>query len=95
MLLPLEPRDLPDHKTCEILGIVRHIFRWTLGGVRLQQREPLGRLHSFMLCVPGQLYFIPRLILQNTNGEEMQVDILAFQALPCSMRRSPGTISRM
>ena len=35
-----------------------------------------------MLCVPGQLYFIPRLILQNTNGEEMQVDILAFQALP-------------
>jgi hypothetical protein len=35
-----------------------------------------------MLCVPGQLYFIPRLILQNTNGEEMQVDILAFWALP-------------
>jgi hypothetical protein len=31
-----------------------------------------------MLCVPGQFYFIPRLILQNTNGEEMQVDILAF-----------------
>src|SRR4029077_8878146 len=35
-----------------------------------------------MLCVPGQLYFIPHLILQNSNCEEMQVDILAFQALP-------------
>jgi hypothetical protein len=53
----------------------------------VQQKEPLGRLHSFLLCVPGQLYFIPRLILQNTNGEEMQVDILAFQALP-SLSRS-------
>src|SRR5580704_2738331 len=44
----------------------------------VQQREPLGRLHSFMLCVPGQLYFIPHLILQKTNCEEMQIDILAF-----------------
>src|SRR6478736_6365293 len=35
-----------------------------------------------MLCVPGQLYFIPRLILQNTNGEEMQVDILTLETLP-------------
>src|SRR6266481_8456218 len=35
-----------------------------------------------MLCVPGQLYFIPHLILQNTNCEEMQADILAFWALP-------------
>src|SRR5208337_1769371 len=35
-----------------------------------------------MLCVPGQLYLIPHLILQNTNCEEMQIDILAFQALP-------------
>jgi hypothetical protein len=31
-----------------------------------------------MLCVPGQLYFIPRLILQNTNSEEMQADIIAY-----------------
>jgi hypothetical protein len=31
-----------------------------------------------MLCGPGQLYFISHLILQNTNGEKMQVDILAF-----------------
>jgi hypothetical protein len=31
-----------------------------------------------MLYVPGQLYFILRFILSNTNGEEMQVDILAF-----------------
>jgi hypothetical protein len=31
-----------------------------------------------MLWVPGQLYFIPHLILQNTNCEEMQFDILAF-----------------
>src|SRR5271157_1729655 len=46
------------------------------------QRELLGRLHSFMLCIAGQLYFIPHLILQNTNCEEMQIDILAFQALP-------------
>src|ERR1700724_3000637 len=29
-----------------------------------------------MLCVPGQLYFIPPLILQNSNCEEMQVDNL-------------------
>ena len=46
----------------------------------MQEREPLGRLYSFMLCGPGQLYFIPRLILQNTNSEEMQADILAFYA---------------
>jgi hypothetical protein len=33
MLLPLAPRELPDHKTSEILVIVRHIFGWTLVGV--------------------------------------------------------------
>ena len=44
----------------------------------MQQREPFGRLYSFVLYVPGKLYFIPRIILQNTNGEEMQADILAF-----------------
>jgi hypothetical protein len=35
-----------------------------------------------MLCVPGHLYFIPRLILRNTNGAQMQVDILTLETLP-------------
>jgi hypothetical protein len=35
-----------------------------------------------MFCVPRLLYFIPRLILQNTNSEEMQAGILACWALP-------------
>jgi hypothetical protein len=35
-----------------------------------------------MLCVPGKFYFVPHLILQNTNCDERQVDILAFSALP-------------
>jgi hypothetical protein len=53
-----------------------------LGVLAVFSRKPVFTVNRFAAGPPtrcsGQLYFIPHLILQNTNCEEMQIDILAF-----------------
>ena len=51
----------------------------------VQEREPLGRLHRFMLFFSGESYFVQSIVIQDANDKEMQAQIRIVTQVLCDL----------